>query len=90
MAIVCFNKIMELNKKFIARMTRMYGVIVLISNVMAVMVPQLISIPVQDEHNNQKWEAFLENNHLAPVTMVFTFLVQSLVCVIFFLPHIHI
>ena len=49
------------------------------------MVPQLISIPVLDEHNNQKWEAFLENNHLAPVAKVFTFLVQSLVCVIFFL-----
>ena len=51
------------------------------------MVSQLISIPVLDEYNNQKWEAFLENNHLAPVAMVFTFLVQSLVCVIFFLPH---
>ncbi len=47
------------------------------------MVPQLISIPVLDEHNNQKWEAFHENNHLAPVAMVFTFLVQSLVCVIY-------
>lgn len=47
------------------------------------MVSQLISIPVLDEHNNQKWEAFLENNHLAPVAMVFTFLVQSLVCVIY-------
>ena len=54
------------------------------------MVPKLISIPVLDEYNNQKWEAFLENNHLAPVAMVFTFLVPSLVCVIFFLPHIHI
>ena len=74
---------MELNKKFIARMTRLYGVIVLISNVIAVMVPQLISIPVLDEHNNQKWEAFLENNHLAPVAMVFAFMVPSLVCVIY-------
>ena len=74
---------MELNKKFIARMTRLYGVIVLISNIMAVMVPKLISIPVLDEHNNQKWEAFLENNHLAPVAMVFAYMVPSLVCVIF-------
>lgn len=70
---------MELNKKFIARMTRMYGVIVLISSVSRY-GPQLISIPVLDEYNNQKWEAFLENNHLAPVEIpsVLLFLKKSL------------
>ncbi len=74
---------MELNKKFIAKMTRLYGIIVLISNVIAVLVPQLISIPVLDEQNVQKWEEFLANNHLASIAMVFAFMVPSLVCIIY-------
>ena len=74
---------MELNKKFIAKMTRLYGLIVLISNVIAVLVPQLISIPVLDEQNNQKWEDFLNHNNLASFAMVFAFLVPSLVCIIY-------
>ena len=74
---------MELNKKFIAKMTRLYGVIVLISNVIAVLVPQLISIPVLDEQNVQKWEEFLASNHLASIAMVFAFMVPSLVCIIY-------
>lgn len=74
---------MELNKKFIARMTRLYGLIVLISNIIAVLVPQLISIPVLDEQNNKKWEAFLESNNLASVAMTFAFLVPTLVCIIY-------
>ena len=64
-------------------MTRLYGVIVLISNVIAVLVPQLISIPVLDEQNVQKWEEFLANNHLASIAMVFAFMVPSLVCIIY-------
>lgn len=74
---------MELNKKFIARMTRLYGLIVLISNIIAVLVPQLISIPVLDEQNNKKWEAFLESNNLASIAMTFAFLVPTLVCIIY-------
>lgn len=74
---------MELNKKFIARMTRLYGLIVLISNIIAVLVPQLISIPVLDEQNNKKWEDFLESNNLASVAMTFAFLVPTLVCIIY-------
>ncbi len=74
---------MELNKKFIAKMTRFYGAIVLVSNIIAVLVPQLISIPVLDEENNRIWEAFLKNNNLASIAMVFAFLVPSLVCIIY-------
>lgn len=74
---------MELNKKFIAKMTRIYGAIVLVSNIIAVLVPQLISIPVLNEENNQKWESFLTNNHLASIAMVFAFLVPTLVCIIY-------
>ena len=74
---------MELNKKFIAKMTRIYGAIVLVSNIIAVLVPQLISIPVLDENNMEKWEAFLQNNNLASIAMVFAFLVPTLVCIIY-------
>ena len=74
---------MELNKKFIAKMTQIYGAIVLVSNVIAVLVPQLISIPVLDENNMEKWEAFLQNNNLASIAMVFAFLVPTLVCIIY-------
>ena len=64
-------------------MTRIYGAIVLVSNIIAVLVPQLISIPVLNEENNQKWESFLTNNHLASIAMVFAFLVPTLVCIIY-------
>lgn len=83
MSIVCYNKRMELDKKFIARMTRIYGVIVLVSNIIAVLVPQLISIPVLNEENNQKWEAFLSGNNLSSIAMIFAFLVPTLVCIIY-------
>ena len=74
---------MELDKKFIAKMTRVYGLIVIFSNVIAVLVPQLISIPVLDEQNNQKWEAFLSNNNLAPIAMIFAFLIPTVVCIVY-------
>ena len=74
---------MELNKKFIAKMTRVYGLIVFISNVIAVLVPQLISIPVLNEENNRKWEAFLRHNNLSSIAMVIAFLVPTLVCIIY-------
>lgn len=74
---------MELNKKFIAKMTRIYGLIVVLSNIIAVLVPQYLSIPVLDEENNHKWENFLQNNHLANIAMFFAFLVPALVCIIY-------
>lgn len=74
---------MELNKKFIAKMTRIYGLIVLLSNVIAVLIPQYISIPVLDEENNRKWEAFLANNNLASIAMIFAFLVPTIVCIVY-------
>lgn len=74
---------MDLDKKFIAKMTRIYGFIVLVSNVIAVLVPQLISIPVLDEENMKKWEAFLTNNSLASIAMVIAFLIPTVVCIIY-------
>lgn len=47
------------------------------------MVPELISIPVLDEENNRIWEDFLAHNNLAPIAMIFAFLVPTLVCIIY-------
>lgn len=64
-------------------MTRIYGLIELLSNVIAVLIPQYISIPVLDEENNRKWEAFLANNNLASIAMAFAFLVPTIVCIVY-------
>ena len=74
---------MELNKKLIAKMTRIYGLIVIVSNIIAVLVPQYISIPVLDEKNTQIWSDFLQHNNLADIAMVFAFLIPALVCIIY-------
>ncbi len=74
---------MNVDKSFIAKMTRVYGVIVFLSNVLAVLVPQYISIPVLDEINNRKWEQFLDSNNLSVIALIFAFLVPTLVCIIY-------
>ena len=52
---------MEVNKKFIAKMIRIYGFIVRVSNAIAVMVPKMISIPILDEKNiKKKWKIRLK------------------------------
>ena len=73
---------MELNKKYIAKMSRIYGFIVVLANIIAVLVPQYLSIPVLDEENVQKWENFLSQNNLSVIAMLFAFLVPALVCII--------
>ncbi len=72
-----------MNKKFIAKMIRIYGLIVVLSNAIAVVVPKMISIPILDEHNTQKWEAFLQGNHLANIATFFAFLIPTIVCIIY-------
>lgn len=74
---------MELNKKYIAKMSRIYGFIVVLANIIAVLVPQYLSIPVLDEENVQKWENFLSQNNLSVIAMLFAFLVPALVCIIY-------
>ena len=39
---------MNLDRQFVAKMTRVYGLIVIISNIIAMLVPTVISIPVLD------------------------------------------
>lgn len=74
---------MELNKKLIAKMTAIYGLIVVVSNMIAVLVPQFISIPVFDEDNIEKWESFLRQNNLSMIAMLFAFLIPAFVCIIY-------
>ena len=74
---------MELNKKLIAKMTRIYGLIVIISNLIAVLVPQYIKIPVFDADNVEKWESFLRQNNLSKIAMLFAFLIPAVVCIIY-------
>ena len=74
---------MELDRKFIAKMTRIYGLIVVISNIVAVLVPQYISIPVLDEENNRIWSEFLQHNNLSDIAMVFAFLIPAVVCMVY-------
>ena len=74
---------MELDKKYIAKMTRIYGIIVILSNLIALIVPEFISLPVLDEENNRIWESFLEHNNLASIAMCFAFLIPSVVCIVY-------
>ena len=74
---------MDLNKKLIAKMTRIYGVIVILSNLIAILVPKIISIPVLDERNVQIWEAFLAKNSFSNIATVFAFLVPTFVCIFY-------
>lgn len=74
---------MEVNKKFIAKMIRFYGLIVVVSNAIAVMVPKMISIPILDAENTQKWESYLYGNHFANIATFFAFLVPTIVCIIY-------
>ena len=74
---------MTVDKNYIAKMVRVYGVIVILANVIAVLVPSLVSIPVLDVENMQKWSAFLDETKIANFAIVFAFLVPTLVCIIY-------
>ena len=74
---------MEVNKKFIAKMIRIYGLIVVLSNAIAVIVPKMISIPILDEANIEKWENYLKGNHFANIATFFAFLIPTIVCIIY-------
>lgn len=74
---------MNVDKNYIAKMLRVYGFIVIASNVIAVLVPSVISIPVFDVENMQKWSAFLDETKIVNLALVFAFLVPTLVCIIY-------
>ncbi|MBR5402495.1 MAG: HAMP domain-containing protein [Treponema sp.] len=74
---------MNLDKKFIAKMTRIYGLIVVISNIIAMLVPSVISLPVLDTDNMQKWQAFLNQNKMVSWATFTAFITPTLVCVLY-------
>ena len=74
---------MNLDKKFISHMVWIYGLIVIISNVIAVIVPTVVSTPILDSENMQKWDSFLENTKSTNFALVAAFLVPTLVCIIY-------
>ena len=64
-------------------MLRVYGIIVVVSNVIAVLVPSVISIPVLDIENMRRWSAFLDETNIANIAMSFAFLVPTVVCLVY-------
>lgn len=78
-----YNQRMNVDKHYIAKMLRNYGFIVIISNIVAVLVPSVVSIPVLDVENMKKWSAFLDETKIVNIAMVFAFLVPTVVCIVY-------
>ena len=74
---------MNLDKKFIAKMTRIYGLIVVFSNIIAMLVPSVISLPVLDTDNIHKWQAFLNQNKMVSWATFTAFITPTLVCILY-------
>ena len=62
---------------------RIYGFIVLLSNVVAVLVPSVVSIPVLDIENTRKWSAFLDETKIVNFAMLIAFIVPTFVCIVY-------
>ena len=74
---------MNLDKKYISKMLRLYGVVVVMANAIAVVVANLATIPFFEIESMHKWLAFLDSNKISNAAMVFAFLVPALVCIIY-------
>ena len=83
MHFICYIDCMILDKKFIARMTRIYGLIVVISNIVAMLVPSVISIPVLDTQNMSIWQDFLNHNKMVNWATFVAFITPTLVCIFY-------
>ena len=78
-----YNGFMNLDRKFVAKMTRVYGLIVIISNIIAMLVPTVISIPVLDTENLQIWENFLNTNQMVKWATFVAFITPTIVCIVY-------
>ena len=74
---------MNLDKPFIAKMIFIYGLIVLVSNVIAMLVPAVISIPVLDTENMKLWEEFLAKNNMVKWVTFIAFITPTVVCIVY-------
>jgi len=74
---------MQLDRNFIARMTRIYGLIVIFANIIAVLIPSVISFPVIDSESSRVWLDFLEKNNSLNWSILVAFIVPIFVCVLY-------
>lgn len=70
-------------RKLIRIMTLIYGLIVIVSNIIAVAVPTAVSSPFGDSENLMQWEAFLEKTKGSLLAMIAAFVVPTLVCMLY-------
>ena len=74
---------MQKEEKFIYRMVRLYGLIVILSNVIAVLIPTLVATPLSDTENMQNWINFISRKNASNYAIFAAFLVPTLVCIVY-------
>jgi len=74
---------MQKEDKFIYRMVRLYGLIVILSNVIAVLIPTLVATPLSDTENMQNWINFISRKNASYYAIIAAFLVPTLVCIVY-------
>lgn len=60
-----------------------YGIIVFLSNIVAVVIPSVVSIPVFNSESINKWETFLSENKVAMTGSIVAFSLPILFCLIY-------
>ena len=76
-------EIMELDKKFISKIIRCYGLIVVLANAIAVIAANLTTIPFFEIDSVKQWEKFLAENKITNAAIIFAFAVPAVVCFIY-------
>ena len=74
---------MNCDVKKITKMSRIYALIVIISNIVAIIVPTAISNPFWHSENLTKWENFIDDTYGSTLALICAFLVPTLVCIIY-------
>ena len=64
-------------------MVRLYGLIVILSNVIAVLIPTLVATPLSDTENMQNWINFISRKNASNYAIIAAFLVPTLVCIVY-------
>lgn len=74
---------MQLDRKFVAKMIRIYGLVVIFANIIALTVPYFVSIPVFNPDDVLKWENFLQSHKIVSTAIAIAFLIPTLICIIY-------
>lgn len=74
---------MEVSKKVISRTISFYGLIVIIANIIAILVPTVISNPLGDTENTLRWENFISSTPGPNMALISAFLVPTIVCILY-------